>query len=193
MSQSINLIPQQEQMEQQQVKLVKLSTVLAVLFLLLVIGISVFYFTKTKGLKDEIATHDQSIASLRSQITGMAAIEIVARNLDTKSKVLQQIFDSRPYYSLLLKEFKHRVPPTVLVQSFTMTTSGSFSLSGDSDNYISISGFIDDLTNPNFADTPKELQTLFTTVSLNSVSLETRNNRASYFMNVTYDASKLKK
>jgi len=193
MSQSINLIPQQEQMEQQQVKLVKLSTVLAVLFLLLVVGISVYYFTKTKGVKDEIAAHDQSIASLRSQITGMSSIEIVARNLDTKSKVLQQIFDSRPYYSLLLKEFKHRVPATVLVQSFTITSPGAFSLSGDSDNYISISGFIDDLTNPNFEGSQKNLETLFTSVSLNSVSLESRNNRASYFMNVTYDATKLKK
>lgn len=193
MSQSINLVPQTEQVEQQQVKLVKLSTVVSILVLLAVGGVTYFYYNKTQNLKSDIAAKDQSIEASRAQIKNMSAIEITARNLATRSAALNEVFANRPYYSLLLQEFKKRLPPSIFISNFTLSGENKFTISGDADNYIAIASFIRDLTNPKFEGAERGLETLFTDVTLNSVNLETRNNRASYFINVTYDMSKLTK
>ncbi len=191
MAQSINLIPQQEQQEQVKVKLVKSSTIVAIFVLVAVAGVSLFYFYKNKTLNDTLAASETQVASYRTDITKLVSTEIVARNLYTKSTTLKNIFDTRPAYSILLKEFIKRVPASIVIDNFVLNANGTFSISGSADDYNSIAAFINGLTDKTFSGAAAGYEGLFTTVSLNSVNLESKSNRANYFINVTYDGTKI--
>ncbi len=194
--QSINLIPQQEVQEQEQVKLVKAGTVLSIIALVIFGIISGIVFYLNNNLQNQITDFDTKIANLREQIKKQSLIEITARNLDTKYRTLKTVFDARSYYSLLMQEMKKRVPASIVINNFTLNSTkagdpGTVSISGTADNYISIANFINDLTDTKFSDASADLEALFTGVTLNSVSLDTNSNKASFFINVSFDAKKL--
>jgi Tfp pilus assembly protein PilN len=192
MAQSINLIPQQEKEEQVQVKLVKTSTIFAIILLVIIGGVAGYFFLRTTNLKSELKSEQDRVESLRSEIKGLSSIEIVARNLDTIQKTLEGIFSNKLYYSMLLEELKRRVPDSISVESFTLNSGSTINVSGGADNYLSIAKFINDLTNEKFGGV-ENITGLFTSVALNSVSLESRSNRANFFINVNFDANKLKR
>ncbi|HSX39424.1 MAG TPA: PilN domain-containing protein [Candidatus Saccharimonadales bacterium] len=193
MSQSINLIPQQEKQEQVNVQLVEVSTVVAIAVFVVVGLISGYLFYQSKTIKDKIAAHEVTITDLRSQIQSKSDIEIIARNLSAKSKVLSDILSSRIYNSMLLKEFQSRLPASITIEDFSLVGNTEIDLSGSADTYITIAKFINLLTDKKFIGGDPALQNLFTSVSLNSVTAESAENRIKFFIAVTYDNKALLK
>ena len=183
MSQSINLIPQQEVVAQRKTKWIKLSTVMSVLILVIVGGVSAYVFYTTLNLRSDIKEHDTKISSLRTQIQGLSDIEIKARNLDQKYTAIANLLDTRSYYSEMLETLRGQTPEGVEVDTFTFGREGAINLSGSGESYLAISDFIEQLLSTD----------LFTEVIINSVTLEPSTNRAKFFLLVSYDVEVIKK
>ena len=187
----INLIPQTEVVEQQKTKAVKSSTIFSIIFLVLTVIAAIYCYITINGINNQISKLDTSINSYRGKIQGLSEIEISSRNLGKKYSALKGLFSQRPKYSLLLKELKVRQPPEVIVDSFDVS-SGKINVSGVSTSYISIANFVGNLLNNNFEGGNPDLKSLFTEVSLNSVSLEKASNNVKFLIVVSYDEGKLK-
>lgn len=187
----INLIPQAEIKEQQKFKAVKGSTVFSVVFLLIVLVVGGYFYYITNNVKSQISSVESSIEVLRADITDLSEVEISARNLDKKYNVLRSLFIERLRYSLLLKELKNRQPSDLEIQSLDIKPA-SMNVSGIADNYISIANFVNSLVSKDFEGGVEGLKEVFTSVSLNSVSLEGSTNKVKFFIVVEYDVSKLK-
>jgi len=183
LDQTINLIPQGEKQEQTKTEVVKLSSLLTIALVVIVGAVSAYAFYQITSLKKESKQLDQRIADSRLQIQGLASIEITARNLGSRYQTLQQISKQRVLYSKLLQELKARTPAEVTIKDLNVTGDNKMTVSGDGDNYISIASFINKLL---------ENKALFTTVTLNSVNLNSSKNRADFFIVVTFDPEVLK-
>lgn len=187
----INLIPQSEVIEQQKTKAVKTSTVASLVILALLVLVSAYILVVTGGIKKQIKSADDSISTLRGSINELSLIEISARNLDTKFKVLNNLFTQRPRYSALLEELKVRKPAEINIDSLDVKPE-ALNISGKADSYIAIAGFVNNLLNKSFEGGNEKLKELFTTVSLNSVSLEKSTNVVNFFIVVAFDENLLK-
>lgn len=195
MAQSINLIPQEEKVQQRKVKIVKASSVVSVLILLIVTGVAGYFWYRINGIKEAIAAQELEIQKSRTDIGALSEIEVKARNLDGKFKILSEFFAAERNYSILLKELNKRVPQgSVTVTSFTLTgnNKSQISLSGEGIDYISIARFIDTLSDDDFEDAGEGLEHLFTNVTLNSVNLDNQDLSVGYFILLDYDPSLLK-
>jgi len=193
MAQSINLIPQEERTAQVKVQFVRLSTVIAILLLVVVGSISGYFYYKVNGLRADVKTSLDNITKLRSDIQSLADIEVIARNLDKRYTALRSILDERPYYSVLLSELQKRVPSSVNVDDLNLRQSGTMGLAGLGDNYISISEFLSNLTDPSESLATEGLDELFTKVSLKSVNLDNKTSGANYAITVDFDQGVLAK
>lgn len=189
----INLIPQQEKQEQAKVKAVKSSTVLSIVMFFLVAGVAGYMFYQTSTIKNTIVGHDTNITNLRNDIETLSEIEISARNLGQRYNTLKGILETRDHYSILLAEFKKRIPPTVELDTFGTGRGATINVSGQGTDYISIAKFINDLVDNDFSEASEGLGGLFTDVALNSVNLDAQTNKARFFIVVTVDESLLKK
>lgn len=191
MAQSINLIPQQEVSEQRKTKVVKLSTIFSIFILVVVTGISAYYFYKTLVLKREIKDLDTQIENLRSEITSLSPIEISARNLYKKYIILKNLFDSRIEYSLLFEELQARKPETVKVENLSVDKGTTLNVSGVSDNYISIASYMNNLLEPQFEAGNPDLAGIFKSVTLNSVNLDKGRSQVKFVIIVEINGDKL--
>ncbi len=187
MAQSINLIPQSEVVEQTKEKVAKLSTVLSIVTLFLVIGLSGFFYYYTNKLKKDLVVKDQSIKSYQDRIDGLYEIEATARNLEAKYNKLKGIFDNNVKYSILLRELRLRSSGIVSIQNLSFGLNDTINLTGDGDNYISIAKFIKNVNDINFSSASNGMSKLFTGITLNTVSLENRTNRAQFFIVINFD------
>ena len=186
----INLIPQTEVIEQKKSKVLASSSVFSVLLLLIALGVSAYFFTTLSKVNSEIKKTDSEIESLRSKIKSMSEVEIAARNLDKRYTALKNLFTGRSKYSLLLRELEARKPSDVSIQNSDIRP-GQICISGTSGSYISLKSFMDNLLNKEFLDGNAELKDLFTTLSLNSVSLDKSNNSVKFFIVLTYQDGRL--
>ncbi len=182
-SQSVNLIPQEEVHEQVKEQVVKMSTVFSVLLFLIVGGISFYFYNTVNSLKSDIKKTDSEIESFRKEISSMANVEISARNLSTKYNILKDLMKSREKYSILLANLKEKTPSTIVVANMTDSANNSLAISGTGETYTSIADFANSLTDG---------ETVFSNVSLNSVSYENKSSRVSYSIVVTYIPEKLR-
>lgn len=190
MAQSINLIPQQEVREQQKVKIVKVSTILTVLVLVIVAGISIFYFKKTTDLNNELSQVNADIEQLRGNIRSMEPIEVKARNLYKKYSVLDKLFKERVAFSLLLEELRVREPDGLVVASLDIRGTEAV-LSGNGQNYNVISDFIRALVDQDFPSGNPDLKDLFSNVQLSTVSYDNSKATVNFSLNVTFREDKL--
>jgi Tfp pilus assembly protein PilN len=190
----INLVPQQVKVEQKKQSVIRKTTVLSILMALAVVAVSGYYFVRASTLESEIEEANAEVEGLRSQITDLSQIEVGARNLDLKYKALQEIFDNRVYYSLLLDEFENRVPENVDVDSFSLGQESTINISGKGDNYLAIAEFVNNLSDAEFDGGNDGLEALFTEVTLNSVSLDAQTEvEASFFIVINYNPELLTK
>lgn len=183
LDQTINLIPQGEKHEQVKTEVVKLSSLFTIILMVIVAGVSAFFYYQISLLKKESAQLDQRISDSRIQIQNMASIEITARNLGSRYRTLQEISAQRVVYSKLLQELKSRTPAEVSIKDLNIMVGSKMTISGDGDNYISIASFINRLL---------ENKTLFSSVTLNSVNLNSSKNRADFFIAVVFNPEALK-
>ena len=190
MAQSINLIPQQEVREQTKTKVVKLSTILSIMLLIIVAGGSFFFFFEARNIKSQNVALESDIEGLRASISSLDTIEITARNLDKKHTALQDIFDSRVFYSKLLQELSLRQPNGISVKSFSMRSSTEINISGTGANYISISDYTNNLLASTYGDSI--IEDPFTEVTLNSVSLESQTSDVTFAISVIFDPEAFK-
>lgn len=181
----INLLTKEEKSEQFQKKAVKFSTVLAIFLLIVVGGISAYFWWRTQNLEKEISLRESEIDDYRSQVRAMAETEIVARNLYKKYTVLNNLLGKRFYYSTFLAHFNSKIPEGVEVSSFSFKDGDEISIAGTADNYLSVSRFLRNLTNeaPEFR--------VFTFAQLNSVTLNSSDTSVDYSIVVGYNAGVL--
>lgn len=196
MAQSINLIPKEEQVEQQKQKVVKLSSVVAVFMLLIAISISGYFYNIQSKLHTQLKSHKAQIEDLRTQISAAKDIEVSARTLDARYKMLKGVYDSRILYSDLLVEIRKRIPVGVNLESFSLSTGvdnklNMVSLSGNANDYNAVARFIETLSDKNFRDANEKYKGLLTDVSLNSVTLDAAGSQVKFFLVVTYDPALL--
>lgn len=177
MPETINLIPQEERIQQTKTKVVKFSTILAVVLLVIVAGIGGYFYYKTYTLKKDLENLNNQISNLRGQITSLSTIEVEARNLYKKTTILQSIFDNRIYYSVLLKELDQSVPKNVVIDSFGVNKDNTVAISGSANTYNAVQDFTNKLLE----------RDIFTSVELNSVGLDSREEKISFFIIVTYN------
>lgn len=190
--QDINLIPQEEIHERQKVKAVHTSTIIAIILLVTILGATGYLYYKSTDLNSQIDSLDSEITSLRSKIGVKSQIEISARNLDKKYNTLETLMKEREYYSLLLEEMRVRKPDTLTIDSLNIRDGNKLNLNGTAENYISISNFANNLVAEDFSGGNPELSGLFTSVSLNSITLEKSDNTVEYLIIVEMDPEKLK-
>ncbi len=195
MVQSINLIPQEEKAEQAKESVVRFSSVISVVFLLVVIAVSGFYWFRNRSISNQIDVHQQNIEDLRTDISALSEIEVVARSLDAKYKTLDEIYKTRRKYSTLLSELEARVPETVSIDSFSLSGDEltEINISGKGQDYLSIARFLSTLSDKQFPQAGEGFENLFTDVSLNSVNLDSQSLSVSYFIVVTFDEELLPK
>lgn len=193
MAQSINLIPQEEVQEQIKVRLVKFSTIISLFLFLIVAGVSAYFFYATQNLKKQIVALDQEIDKYRNEITTLSDVEVIARNLDKKYNALKAIFNKRIYYSMLVQELYVRKPTTIKFDSFSSRDDTKLSISGDADDYISVADFTNNLLNQSFSSGNEKLKNLFTSVTLNSVSLNSKDSKVSFAITVEFNKELLKR
>lgn len=177
MPETINLIPQEERIQQTKTKVVKVSTIISVVLLVIVAGVGGFFYYRVYTLRNELKELDAGVANLRSQISSLSEIEIEARNLYKKSQVLEKLFNERIYYSTLLTEFAESTPEQITVNSLGMGKDTSLSVSGRADTYNAVQEFTNQLLG----------NEVFTSVELNSVGLDTKDDRITFFIVVNYD------
>jgi len=189
--QDINLLPQSEIVEQSKARVTSFSAVIAMIFLVLVALFSGYVFYMQSVSKKQISELDSKINASRARITAMADIEVTVRNLDKKYIGLQKVFTDRKKYSLLMTELRTRKPAGIGLDSLDLK-EGKINITGSAEDYISIADFINSLLNNKFEGGIKELQGVFTSVSLNSVSMESSKNSIQFFIVVDFDLSKLK-
>lgn len=186
----INLIPQTEVFEQKKSQAVKSSSVLAILFLIVSVGISVYFYINISSLDSKIKQASTEIESSRSKIKNMSEVEVSARNLDKKYSALKTLFTGRSKYSLLLKELEARKPSDVSIQSSDVKV-GQISLSGNAGSYISVATYVNNFLDKDYQDGNPDLKDMFVDVSLNSVSLDKGSNKVKFFIVVSYQDGKL--
>ena len=186
----INLIPQTEVVEQRKTKALKSGTVSSVIFLIIAVGVSVFFFVKMSDLNSKIKQTDTDIEALRDKVKTMASLEVSARNLDKKYSALNTLFSTRSKYSLLLKELEARRPSDVSINNFDVKP-GQISISGVSQSYISVSTYVNNFLDKDFAGGNPDLKDIFIDVSLNSVSLDKGSNTVKFFIVVSYQDGRL--
>jgi Tfp pilus assembly protein PilN len=186
----VNLIPQTEVIEQKKSAVVKSSSIFSVVLFVIALGISGYYFTNLAKVNSDIKKTDDEIESHRAKIKSMSDIEISARNLDRKYSALKTLFGGRSKYSLLLKEIEARKPANININNIDVKV-GQISISGSSDNYISVKTFVDNFLNKEYQDGNPDLRDMFISVSLNSVSLDKGSNNVKFFLVVSYQDGKL--
>lgn len=191
--QSINLIPQQEVAEQTKEKAVKFSTWLSIAVLVLAAGAAGYYIYQTQTLKKQVGALDGEIGALRGEITKLAPVEVNARNLDKKYATLKDIYANRSLYSLLSTEIMARKPDEVTIDSITLQKGSKVNVAGHADNYISIALFTNNLVRVDYDKGDPVLKSLFTTVTLNSVSLEKSRNVVRFSINVDLNLELLRR
>lgn len=190
MGQSINLVPREIKTEQVKVRVVKASSVVTVLMLIIVGGISGYFYYNNLMAKSKIKENEAQIASLRKDIQEMEDIEVVARNLDKKYSSIKDVLDNRLYYSMLMEEVKSRIPEGVILTEFILNRDGTISLDGYGQTYLSISEFFGNLGVPS---SEEGVEPLFGDVTLNSVSFDNRDGTAKYSITTKFNGELLKK
>jgi Tfp pilus assembly protein PilN len=193
MSQSINLIPQEEQQAQQKTQIVRMSTIFSIFLLILVGGIAGYYFYLSNSMSSRLAAETANTEALRGEIKRLASIEIVARNLDKKYTTLKDIFNTREKYSLVLKDLKVRTPQSITVTDLSLAKDQTLAVSGDGTDYLAVSAFASYLTGENVAQSTEaekypelEKNKIFKAVSLNSVSLDAQKKNVNFFLVLSY-------
>jgi Tfp pilus assembly protein PilN len=190
---SINLIPQQEVQEQERTKLLSLSTIFAIAILVSALGVTIFLTVKTYQIKDSIKKTDANIENLRSQIRSLSSVEITARTVDKKFKVLDVMFKTGSNFSLLMEEINARRPENVFMTDFNIRQSGEILLSGSGKDFLAVSAFMSSLVDKNFSKGNNLLKELFKSVTLSSVNLEKRTGLINFTIAITYEPKLLVK
>lgn len=188
--QSLNLIPQQEIQEQTQTKVLKLSTILSVLILIAVSGVSAYFIYYTTSLKSQTKSEQDKITSLRNDIASMSEIEVSARNLDKKYLTLQGMLSKRAYFSKLMREIRARKPSEIHIESFTVLKENKFSISGQAQTYIVITQFGNNLLSGDYAAGDPALAGVFKSIVLNQVDLS-QSGKVEFAMTIEFDPAKL--
>ncbi len=181
----INLLTKEEKQEQVKTKVVKFGTVISVFLLLVVGGISAYFFFKAQNLKKEIQLEEAKIATMRSRIEEMSSVEISARNLYQRYSAIKGIFADRVYNSFLLEHFNSKIPVGVTVNSFNFRGQSEIDISGDAPNYLAVSEFLRNLN-------AKEDPQVFKSATLTSVTLNASDKSVKYVIVLGYDLEALK-
>lgn len=128
---------------------------------LLVFLYSLFLSQSAKGVLSAVAREEQKINDLR-------LLEADARRLGVKSDLLSSIFEGKKRYSLLLDVLAQLIPSGVRITSLVTAPTGEVQVAGITDSYVLLSHLLLNILDPQMGGT------IFSSVDLNSVSLDER-------------------
>ena len=193
--QNLDLIPQEEKSLRTKERAgrasFKITTILFVLTLIFSLGVYLY----VASLDSSISQTQASVDDKKRKINDKAELEILARNLDSKYKILSELFGTRFYYSVLLDELSDRLPTTVSINSVDTSTPDTVSLTGEATDYISLAKFLNSLADPSLSSTSANTkeENLFTEVLINSVNLDPINSKARFNFTLSVGTELLKK
>ena len=193
MEANIDLIPAEERIKRSKEKAKKLVLVVSLILFVLTLGASGYVYYKIKQLDQQTAEIIAQVETKKAKIEEKAGIEIAARNLDSKYKVLSQILADRLYYSKLLDELVLRTPENITITSIDSSVQDTASLAGVALDYISLAKFLNSLADPKVASASASAENLFKEVVINTVTLDPLDASARFNLSVTLDAELLKK
>lgn len=180
MDNNINLLTREEKVEQFKGKAVKTSSILSVILLVIVGGLSAYFYIKVSTLKNNIKAEEQKIEEHRAKINSMESIEVIARNLYQKYTILSEIFDERLYYSEFLHSFNAKVPEGLEITLFRLAGQNELSVLGTADNYLLVSDFLANINNASE-------DSVFESAYLESVKLNPHDSTVDYAVTIFYD------
>jgi len=181
----INLLTREEKQEQVKVKVVKFGTIISIFLLIVVGGITAYFFSKASGLKASIKEEEQKITNMRASIQSMESTEVTARNLYQKYTAINDIFTQRVYNSFLLEHFNSKIPAGVSVASFSFRGASDIDISGEAPSYVSVSDFLKNLN-------AKEEKQVFTSATLTNVTLNAADRSVKYVIVLGFNKEVLK-
>ncbi len=191
----IDLIPAEERLQRSKEKAKKAALILTlVLFgLTLIASAGLIYYIS--GLDKKISEDTAAIEDVKAKIQGKAAIEVSARNLDAKYKILSGIISGRTYYSVLLDELTYRSPVNVKINSVESSTPDVATLSGTSTDYVSLAKFLNSLNDQKLASQSAVAtdKNLFKEVSITTVSLDPIDSTVKFNLGLKLDEGLLKR
>ncbi|HXK52916.1 MAG TPA: PilN domain-containing protein, partial [bacterium] len=167
---------------------VKLSSVFSVVLLVLVAIYAVYMVYTVNQIKSATRQHEQNIANHRKDINSLKEIEILARSLDGRYKLLSEVLDKRQNYSILLEEITKRMPVTTRIDSWNISAPGTVMISGVADDYLAIAKLLDNMSQKDFVDAGEGMESLLTDITLNSVQLDNQDTDVSFALTVKYDS-----
>lgn len=191
----IDLIPQEERTKRLKEKTKKAGLIFSVVFLILSLISAGVIYLYVKSIDDKVTSKKKTVDSKIEKITEKASIEVSARNLDAKYKILSNELTSRLYYSLLLEELTTRVPKTVSINSIDTSTPELLSLTGVATDYISLAKFLNALGDPKVStsSTNTAENNMFKEVSINTVSLDPLSSLARFNLTISVNPELLKR
>ncbi|MEK7595835.1 MAG: PilN domain-containing protein [Patescibacteria group bacterium] len=192
----IDLIPAEEKLQRSKDKAKKAGVVVTLIMFLLVLAGSVGISFYLRSIDGELAVANQNVEDKKKRIGDRAEIEIRARNLDSKYNYLTDIFKNRLYYSILLSELSKRVPSNAHISTIDSSEPETLNLSGDSTDYVALAKLLNALASSEYASpsaTANPQQNLFSSVTINTVTLDPNDSRAKFNLVITVDTERLKK
>lgn len=187
----INLTPPQELKRQKTQYVVGAATKASLVFLLLSVLLSAYYFFVTFKLKNNLRDLDLQNKQIAQEISSLQDIENYAKGISGKYLILQRYLESRLKYSAVFKELLGRKPVGVEIEKVDFDGVGKVSrLYGVSTNEVLISLFMSNLEKIGNLSLDSgislEGKKAFTDVNLDSLSLdETKQARfvISFYLN----------
>jgi Tfp pilus assembly protein PilN len=170
MDNNINLLTREEKVEQFKGKAVKTSSILSVILLIIVGGLSAYFYIKVSTLKGNIKAEEQKIEEHRAKINSMESIEVIARNLYQKYTILSEFLHS----------FNAKVPEGLEITLFRLAGQNELSVLGTADNYLLVSDFLANINNAGE-------DSVFESAYLESVKLNPHDSTVDYAVTIFYD------
>ena len=195
MEAEIDLIPTEERVRRSKEKAKKIALIACIVLFVVTLGASIGLYYYINGIDNKISSLNQEIEAKRAKIKDKSPIEIAARNLDSKFKVLSDLLSSRLYTSLFLEELSSRTPSSISILSLDSSVPETVSLSGSAVDYISLAKFLNSLADPKLASSSASVngQNMFKEVLINTVTLDPLDSKPKFNLSLTLDTNLLKK
>ncbi|MCX6783546.1 MAG: PilN domain-containing protein [candidate division WWE3 bacterium] len=171
----INLLPPEIRVLEKKARFSKIILFIGGVALLasviFIIGVTVNYII----VKNNLSQNQLKLTTTTQEIATYKALEASAIDVTAKYKELQAAFKVRELYSQFFAALNGMVPQDVKVSEINFLATNKVSLSGESQGYLSLAGFVKTLEDP-------KTSKIFVNPVLNSVVLNSQTGKVQFVM-----------
>lgn len=182
----LDLLPKQIKDERKISKLFHRASIIsiAVFLILLIISFSIyFYASQLSKASDNL---DKEINKELTKMNSFDFIEKISQDIFIRYSKAQELLEERPSYSKLLESITHITPPQVRIDTLTSDSETKITVTGEASGYIDLAKFLEAV-----ADQKADIEGIFTSVILNSVSLDKQTGVAKFSLSLILKESAL--